>query len=144
MAKRAKRTWGQKVTKEDVDLLIRVSELYNTEYDFQAAEWFWGDFQENTFIEFRSKYPQGTKGAQFFERFTSRFEHIGLLIEYGFLNEDLFFDRYGAVQAEWEKSRPIIIGLRKEWEEPRYRENFELLARRGEQWLKTHPPKIKQ
>jgi hypothetical protein len=65
------------------------------------------------------------------------------LIEYGFLNEDLFFDRYGSLQAEWEKAKPIVYGLRKEWNEPRFRENFELLARRGQKWLERHPPKIK-
>lgn len=142
MAKKTKLN-VRRVTREDIELLFRVAELYNTPYDFEAAEWFWGEFQEKTFLEFRSRYPQGTKGAQLFERFTSRFEHVGVLVEYGFLNEDLFFDRYGSLQAEWEKARPIIYGLRKEWNEPRYRENFELLVLRGQKWLQKHPPKIK-
>jgi len=145
MAKKARKgNKVRRVTRDDVELLLRIAEIYNTNYDFEATEWFWREFQENTYLEFKGKYPQGTRGAQLFERFTSRFEHIGVLVEYGFLNEDLFFDRYGSLQAEWEKSRPIIYGLRKEWNEPRFRENFELLARRGRKWLDRHPPKIKQ
>jgi hypothetical protein len=54
--------------------------------------------------EFRNRYPQGSKEAQMFERFTSKFELAGVLIEYGFLNENLYFDRYGAVQTEWEEA----------------------------------------
>jgi hypothetical protein len=133
---------AKKASIGDAELMLKVAELYNTGYDFEAKEWFWGEFKEKSFEEFESKYPQGGKGYQFFERFTSRFELEGILIEYGFLNEDLYYDRYGSVEPEWEKSRPVVYGLRKEWGEPRYRENFELLAMRGGKWAEKHPPKI--
>jgi hypothetical protein len=48
-------------------------ELYNTNYDFDAAEWFLDQFRKSimTFEESRNKYPQGSRGgAQLFERFT--------------------------------------------------------------------------
>ena len=48
------------------------------------------------------------------------------------------------VQTEWEGTKPIIYGIRKEWNDPRFRENFELLARKGSKWLESHPPKIKE
>jgi len=142
MAKKASK--GRKATKDDVELLLKVASIYNTDYDFQATEWFWGEFQAKTFEEFKNRHPQGSKGAQLFERFTSKFELVGVLVEYGFLNEDLYFARYGALQAEWEKSKPIVYGLRKDWHETRFRENFELLAMRGHKWLQRHSPKIKQ
>jgi hypothetical protein len=133
------------VTSDDINMLLRLAELYNTNYDFEAAEWFWGEYRETTsFEEFRNKYPQGSKGAQLFERFTSKFELAGILIEYDFLDENLYFDRYGAVQTEWENTKSVIYGLRKEWNEPRLRENFELLAIRGSKWLESHPPKVKE
>jgi hypothetical protein len=131
-------------TLEDINILLRIAEIYNTDYDFQAIEWFWGQLKDmSLFEEFRSKYPQGSKEAQLFERFTSRFELVGILVEYGFLNENLYFDRYGSLQIEWEKAKPIIYGLRQEWNDPRFRENFELLAIKGKKWLENHPPKIK-
>jgi hypothetical protein len=141
MAK-AKKNSKKKITREDVELLLKIAEIYNTDYDFEATEWFWKEYQEKSFEEFRNNYPQGSRGAQLFERFTSRFELAGTLIEYGFLNEDLYFDRYGAVQTEWEKVKPIIYGIRKEWDDPRFRENFELLANRGLKWVGTHSPKF--
>jgi hypothetical protein len=64
------------------------------------------------------------------------------LIEYGFLDENLYFDRYGGVQTEWEGTKSIIYGIRKEWNDPRFRENFELLARKGSKWLESHSPKV--
>src|SRR5918911_1227310 len=102
----------KRVNSQDIDTLFRLAELYNTEYDFQAAEWFWGDFHEKTIEEFTSKYAQGSREYQFFERFTSKFEFAGILVEKGFLDPDLFFDRYGSLQIEWEKCKPIVYGLR--------------------------------
>lgn len=130
------------ITEKDVDILFRLAELYNTEYDFHAAEWFWGDFHEKTIEEFTSKYPQGSREYQFFERFTSKYEFAGILVERGFLSPDLFFDRYGTLQTEWEKCKPIIHGLRERWKEHRHRENFERLASLGHEWSQNHPPKI--
>ena len=139
--KRGRRT---PVTRDDINMLLNLAELYNTNYDFEATEWFWKEYKEiRTFEEFRNKYPQGSKGAQLFERFTSKFELAGILIEYGFLDENLYFDRYGAVQTEWENTKLVIYGIRKEWNDPRFRENFELLAIRGSKWLESHSPKIK-
>ena len=76
------------VTEDDIDMLLELAELYNTAYDFEAAEWFWGEYNREvtSFEEFRNKYPQGTKGAQLFERFTSKFELAEILREYEFLD----------------------------------------------------------
>jgi hypothetical protein len=133
------------VTYDDINMLLRLAELYNTKYDFETAEWFWGEYNKEatTFEAFRNRYPQGSRGAQLFERFTSKFELAGILIEYGLLDENVYFDRYGAVQTEWLLTKAVIYGIRKEWDDPRFRENFELLAIRGSKWLESHAPKIK-
>ncbi|MFL6503693.1 MAG: hypothetical protein ACJ70W_09180 [Nitrososphaera sp.] len=138
----AARRKRSRVTAQDINTLFRLAELYNTDYDFQAAEWFWGQLQEKTIEEFTSKYAHGSREYQFFERITSKWELAGLLVEKGFLNADLFFDRYGSLQTEWDKCKPIIHGLREKWNEPRHRENFELLAELGRKWQEKHPPKV--
>lgn len=134
------------ITIEHMDMLLRLGDQYNTSYDFEASQWFWSKLHQNeipsTIEEFENKYPQGSREFQLFERFTSKFELAGLLTEYGFLPEDLYYDRYGGLQAEWERAKPIIYGIRKQWDEPRFRENFELLAKRGREWLDRHPPKV--
>lgn len=127
---------------QHVDMLLRLAELYNTEYDFAATEWFWGEFHERTIEEFISKYAAGSKGHQFFERFTSKFELAGILVENGFLSGDLYFDRYGPLQIEWERCKPIVYGFREKWNDPRFRENFEILVAKGQKWQKIHRPKV--
>ena len=32
------------VTEDDIDMLLELAELYNTAYDFEAAEWFRGEY----------------------------------------------------------------------------------------------------
>ena len=146
--KKNKKGAGKKTTSfEDVNLLLKIAELHNTNYDFQASEWFWSKLHKDeipkSIDEFESKFPQGSKEFQLFERFTSKFELAGLLIEYGVLDENLYFDRYGSMQKEWEKSKPIIYGIRKQWNSPHFRENFEILALRGKNWTESHLSKIK-
>jgi len=134
-------------TIDDVNILLRLAELYNTAIDFEAAEWFWAKMHKDeipsSIQEFKDKYPQGSREFQLFERFTSKFELAGLLIKYGFLNEDLYFDRFGSLRTEWERSKDVIIGIRKEWDDPHFRENFELLSIRASKWLETHPQTTK-
>jgi Domain of unknown function (DUF4760) len=146
--KKNKKGAGKKTTSfEDVNLLLKIAELHNTNYDFQASEWFWSKLHKDeipkSIDEFESKFPQGSKEFQLFERFTSKFELAGLLIEYRFLDENLYFDRYGSLQKEWEKAKPIIYGIRKQWNSPHFRENFEILALRGKNWTESHLSKIK-
>jgi hypothetical protein len=31
-------------TEDDMDMLLELAELYNTNYDFEATEWFWGEY----------------------------------------------------------------------------------------------------
>jgi hypothetical protein len=63
---RSNRRKTKSVTEGDIDMLLELAELYNTNYDFEAAEWFWGEYNRKvtSFEEFRNKYPQGSKGAQ--------------------------------------------------------------------------------
>jgi len=56
-----------------------------------VGEWFWREFQEKTFEDIRTKNLQGSRRAWLVEMFTSRFEHVGILVEYGFLNQEQFF-----------------------------------------------------
>jgi hypothetical protein len=145
--KKNKKVVKKSTSVEDINMLFKIAELYNTSYDFQASEWFWSKLHKDeipsSIDEFESKFPQGGKEFQLFERFTSKFELAGLLIEYGFLDENIYFDRYGGLQKEWEISKPIIYGIRKQWNNPYFRENFEILAFKGKKWLESHSSKVK-
>ena len=45
---------------EDINILLRLSELYNTTIDFEAAEWFWSKMHKDeipsSIQEFENKY----------------------------------------------------------------------------------------
>jgi hypothetical protein len=76
---------GKAITIGHMDMLLRLGEQYNTSYDFEASQWFWSKLHQNeipsSIEEFENKYPQGSREFQLFERFTSKFELAGLLIE---------------------------------------------------------------
>jgi hypothetical protein len=50
------------VTLEDMDMLLRLGEQYNTSYDFDASQWFWSKLHQNeipsTIEEYENKYPK--------------------------------------------------------------------------------------
>ena len=45
-ASKRRQTITSAVTRDDMNMLLRMAEIYNTSYDFEAAEWFWGQYKE--------------------------------------------------------------------------------------------------
>jgi hypothetical protein len=47
------------ITIENMDILLRLGEQYNTSYDFEASQWFWSKLHQNeipsTIEEFENK-----------------------------------------------------------------------------------------
>src|SRR5215216_1636584 len=107
MAVRRKKS---RVTAQDIDTLFRLAELYNTDYDFQAAEWFWGQFHEKTIEDFTSKYSHGSREYQFFERITTKWALVGVLVEERFLTCDPVLDRYRSLPTGWAICNPTNHG----------------------------------
>jgi hypothetical protein len=35
------------ITTEQMDILLRIGEQYNTSYDFEASQWFWSKLHQN-------------------------------------------------------------------------------------------------
>jgi hypothetical protein len=59
-------------TIDDVNILLRLAELYNTAIDFEAAEWFWAKMHKDeipsSIQEFKDKYPQGQQRISAFRK----------------------------------------------------------------------------
>jgi hypothetical protein len=135
-----------KPTKEDAHLLLRLHELSATERAEKAMDWFWAEFQPKKIrdsAEFKKAYPTGSEGARNFRLISTFCEMAGVLVNNGLLHEGLFFDRY-LVAPLWEAFQQVIYAERKEYQEPRLAENFELLYEREKAWDAKHPPKIKK
>jgi len=65
---------------------------------------------------------------------------LSTLVNLELLSEDLLFETYGDMM--WEKFKPIVYGLRKELNMPRFLENFEVCAMKYPKWAEKHPPKV--
>lgn len=58
-----------KPTQKDTELLLQVLELTNDEESRNAYRWFWEEFDVGGYRRFKKKYPSGSEGSRFFNRF---------------------------------------------------------------------------
>jgi len=130
-----------KPTKDDVELILKFFGMIFGEEDVRKAVWWWIEEPAvKSYEEFKEKYPMGSEGNRNFHKCASLFEMIGILVYYGLLNQDLAFESF---ELLWDKSEPIVKGVRKEWG-PRIYENYEWLAKKKLEWSKTHPFKYSE
>jgi hypothetical protein len=143
---RAGATKGRRATKEDAHLLLRLRQLGQTERLQRASDWFWTEFRSKKikdYEEYRKLYPEGSEADRNLWLIGSYWETAGVLVDHGLLHEDLFFDTF-LVKLVWEPLKPIVYGQRRELQEPRLAENFELLYEREQAWQAKHPPKVRE
>lgn len=134
------------LSEKQVDVLLKLFTLRHEDSMDKAFHWFHTDFVKHPihdFREFKSYYPPGTAAHTHLWRIRHFFELSGVLIERGALDADPFFDLFGAPCQYWNKLGDVIQDLRKEWNNPRLAENFELLAEKGRRWEDSHPPKAR-
>lgn len=129
-----------KPTKVDAELLLRVFAIMRSDEEYKKAVWwFYEEFDEKSYAEFKKKYPMGSEGSRNFRLVAGYWEMLGTLVNNGLLSEDLVFDMFG---MDWKKAEPIVHGIRNEAKMPRLYENFEVLAKKHSEWEKKHPPKV--
>jgi len=131
-----------KPTQKDAELLLQVLSLSNNEEGRKAQRWFWIEFDIKNYRKFKKKYPVGSEGDRYFNRFMGNWEMIATLVVNGLVSEDLVFDMF-VIKPTWDKAEPIVHGRREELKMPRLYENFEVLAQKEAKWEKSHPPKVK-
>ena len=129
-----------KPTKADAELFLRYFAIMRSDEDFKKAmRWFYEEFNVKSYRAFKKKYPMGSAGYRNFMTFVGYWEVLGTLVNNGLLSEDLVFDMFF---VPWKKAEPIVHGIRKDMKEPRFYENFEVLAKKLTEWEKKHPPKV--
>ena len=78
-------------TEDDIDILLDLADLYNTIMILKQQNGFGGNIREVvSFEELDTSILGEAKGAELFEVYTSKFELAEILIEYEFLDENLF------------------------------------------------------
>ena len=130
-----------KPTKEDASLMVQIFGIATQDEKYEKAVW-WLELEmnEKNYDDFKKKYPIGSEGYSNFMTVCSYVELVCILVNREVLSEDLLFEMYGGM--EWEKTKPIIYGMRKDLNMPRFMENYEVCARMYPEWAKENPIKI--
>ncbi len=123
-----------RVTHEDADVLLKLTQTTDTPQMQEAMDWFSKEFSAKDYKEFRKKYPIGSEGNNNISRILVSFELAGVLVSHGVLNEDLYFDLSG-IGFIWPRLEKIVAGMRKEMDESLF-ENAVWLAERQKKWHK--------
>lgn len=68
------------------------------------------------------------------------FEEIGALVIHGLVNRDLLFDAF-AFDSYWKALGKVVLQKRKATRNPKFGENFELMAEMAADYREQRPPK---
>ena len=88
----------------------------------------------------RATRHTSTRASVFAMMVMSYWEQTCALLNYGLLNEDLFFETTGEFFGVWERVKPIISQAREMFVEKNFLKNLEQAATRYEAWSETRSP----
>ena len=120
---------------EDAQLLLQLNEMQQSDRIFKGWTFSQMDFKASSWKEFLEKYPKGSDGYDSYFAVGHFLEVSGVLLKYGLLSEDLFFDTF-YFEPIWKNFEPVIKSMRQEFNEPALEENFEFLYNRFQKWRK--------
>lgn len=130
-----------KPTKEDAALLLQLLAVWGADEENKKAYfWVYFELDEKNYDDFKTKYPMGSEGYRNIMIHASNGEQLGVLVNKDLLSEDLVYDLLGDLL--WEKVELIVHGLRKEVNRPRLFENYEVFAKKYQNWAEKNPPKV--
>lgn len=82
----------------------------------------------------------GTEYGNFVGMVIGYWEQACALLNYGLLNEDLFFETSGEFFGVWEQLKPVVPQFRQAFHEPHMLANLEKAAKRFEEWSDKRSP----
>ena len=115
----------------NTDILLKLYEIYDKHRD--AILWFLEELNANNYEEYLEKYSGTSSGRSYFIAVCGFFELSGVLVSYGLIDQNLYFDMFNPTPF-WEKAKPIVEGMRNK--RPHIYENFELLNIKRVSWTK--------
>jgi hypothetical protein len=129
-----------KPTHEQAQLHLQVYDLRREARLRQARDWFFKNYIVETVEQSMKLAAPGTEAGAFAMMVLSYWEQACALLNYDLLHEDLFFETSGEFFGVWERVKPIIPGLRKQWVSDHAFENLEKAANRFEAWSEKRQP----
>jgi len=131
---------GTKPTHEQAQLHLQVYDLRREARLRQARDWFQANYRAETMEEAMKVAPMGTEAGTFVGMVIGYWEQACALLNYGLLNDDLFFETSGEFFFVWETLKPVVGQFREAFKDPNMLKNLETAAQRFEQWSDQRSP----
>jgi hypothetical protein len=129
-----------KPTHEQAQLHLQVYDLRREPRLRQARDWFQQNYHADTMEEAMRLWAPGTEYGKFVGMVIGYWEQACALLNYGLLNEDLFFETSGEFFGVWEQLKPVVPQFRQAFHEPHMLANLEKTAKRYEEWSDKRSP----
>jgi len=129
-----------KPTHEQAQLHLQVYDLRREARLRQARDWFFKNYNVETFEDGLRLAAPGTEEGAFVGMVLGYWEQACALLNAGLLHEDLFFETSGEFFGVWEQVKPIVPELRKRFAYPPFLANLEKTAQRYEAWSERRAP----
>lgn len=131
---------SSKPTHEQAQLHLQVYDLRREARLRQARDWFFKNYIVETVEQSMKLAAPGTEAGAFAMMVLSYWEQACALLNYDLLHEDLFFETSGEFFGVWERVKPIIPAMRKQWVNDQAFANLEKAANRFEAWSEQRQP----
>ena len=119
----------------EIDTLFKIIALSDLEDTRKAKEWLMYDLVKGLTIQ---QLRDDRETMRKFGQAVHLFETMGVIVNRGYVSEDLVFDKYGLlIIGAWGKLQAPITALRVESQNYEYAENFELLVSKYDIWART-------
>jgi len=131
---------SSKPTHEQAQLQLQVYDLRREPRLRQARDWFQQNYRANTFEEAMRVAPPGTDAGTSLGMVMGYWEQTCALLNYGLLNEDLFFETTGEFFGVWELLKPVVAEFREKLVDKHLLGNLEKAATSYEAWSERRSP----
>jgi hypothetical protein len=129
-----------KPTHEQAQLQLQIYDLRREAKLRQARDWFFRNYQVDTFEDAMRIAAPGTENGAFAMMVFSYWEQACALLNYGLLHEGLFFETSGEFFGVWELVKPIVPQSRERFVNKQFLAHLEKAAQRYEAWIETRSP----
>src|SRR5215813_10102114 len=129
-----------KPTHEQALLHLQVYDLRREPRLREARDWFQRNYVVETIDDANRIAAPGTEAGTFVGMVIGYWEQACALLNYGLLNEDLFFETSAEFFGVWESLKPVVPAFRELFVNKQILANLEQAAKRYEAWSERRNP----
>lgn len=129
-----------KPTHEQAQLHLQVFEQRREARLRQARDWFFKNYFAESFEDSMRIAGPGTEAGTNVMMVLGYWEQACALLNYGLLNDDLFFETSGEFYGVWERVKAIVPECRQKFVSTGYLAHLEKAALRFEKWIESRSP----